>query len=132
MVRARRSLGHELHGQLASQGIETLGRTALRRAPALGRGPRCGGEIAEMQKGFFCQDKSCKFAIWKNSKWWAAKRKQPTKAIVAALLKDGRAHVTGLYSEKSGKTYDATVVLEDTGQYVNFKLEFDRQKGGGK
>ena len=54
------------------------------------------------------------------------------KAIVAALLKDGRAHVTGLYSEKSGKTYDATVVLEDTGQYVNFKLEFDRQKGGGK
>lgn len=98
----------------------------------VGRCPRCGGEIAEMQKGFFCQDKSCKFAIWKNSKWWAAKRKQPTKAIVAALLKDGRAHVTGLHSEKSGKTYDATVVLEDTGQYVNFKLDFDRQKGGGK
>ena len=98
----------------------------------VGKCPRCGGEIAEMQKGFFCQDKSCKFAIWKNSKWWAAKRKQPTKAIVAALLKDGRAHVAGLYSEKSGKTYDATVVLEDTGQYVNFKLDFDRQKGGGK
>ena len=98
----------------------------------VGKCPRCGGEIAEMQKGFFCQDKSCKFAIWKNSKWWAAKCKQPTKAIVAALLKDGRAHVSGLYSEKSGKTYDATVVLEDTGQYVNFKLDFDRQKGGGK
>ena len=98
----------------------------------VGKCPRCGGEVAEMQKGFFCQDKSCKFAIWKNSKWWAAKRKQPTKAIVAVLLKDGRARVTGLYSEKSGKTYDATVVLEDTGQYVNFKLDFDRQKGGGK
>ena len=98
----------------------------------VGKCPRCGGEIAEMQKGFFCKDKSCKFAIWKNNKWWAAKRKQPTKAIVAALLKDGRTHVAGLYSEKSGKTYDATVVLEDTGQYVNFKLEFDRQKGGGK
>ena len=97
----------------------------------VGKCPRCGGEIAEMQKGFFCQDQSCKFAIWKNNNWWAAKRKQPTKAIVAALLKDGRAHVTGLYSEKSGKTYDATVVLEDTGQYVNFKLEFDQQKGGG-
>lgn len=98
----------------------------------VGKCPRCGGEVAETQKGFFCQDKSCKFAIWKNSKWWAAKRKQPTKTIVAALLKDGRARVTGLYSEKSGKTYDATVVLEDTGQYVNFKLDFDRQKGGGK
>ena len=96
----------------------------------VGKCPRCGGEIAEMQKGFFCQDQSCKFAIWKNNNWWAAKRKQPTKAIVAALLKDGRAHVTGLYSEKTGKTYDATVMLEDDGKYANFKLAFDRQKGG--
>ena len=98
----------------------------------VGKCPRCGGEVAEMQKGFFCQNQSCKFAIWKNSKWWEMKRKQPTKAIVTALLKDGRAHVSGLYSEKSGKTYDATVVLEDDGKYANFKLEFDRQKGGGK
>ena len=98
----------------------------------VGKCPRCGGEVAEMQKSFFCQDKSCNFAIWKNSKWWAMKRKQPTKAIVTALLKDGRARVTGLYSEKSGKTYDATVVLDDDGRYANFKLDFDRQKGGGK
>ena len=98
----------------------------------VGKCPRCGGEVAETQKGFFCQDNSCKFAIWKNSKWWAAKKQLPTKAIVAALLKDGRAHVTGLYSEKTGKTYDAAVVLEDTGQYVNFKLYFDQRKGGGK
>ena len=98
----------------------------------VGKCPRCGGEVAEMQKGFFCQNESCKFAIWKNSKWWAAKKKQPTKALVTALLKDGRARVTGLYSEKTGKTYDATVVLEDDGKYANFKLEFDQRKGGGK
>jgi len=96
----------------------------------VGRCPRCGGEVAEMQKGFFCQNEACRFAIWKNNKWWAAKKKQPTKAVVAALLKDGRARLTGCYSEKTGKTYDATVVLEDDGQYVSFKLEFDRQKGG--
>ena len=96
----------------------------------VGKCPRCGGEVAEMQKGFFCQTESCKFAIWKNNKWWELKRKQPTKAIVTALLKDGRAHVIDLYSEKTGKTYDATVVLEDDGKYANFKLEFDRQKGG--
>ena len=96
----------------------------------VGRCPRCGGEVAEMQKGFFCQNDSCKFAIWKNNKWWAAKKKQPTKVVVAALLKDGRARLTGCYSEKTGKTYDATVVLEDDGQYVSFRLEFDRQKGG--
>ena len=98
----------------------------------VGKCPRCGGDVAELQKGFFCQNEGCKFAIWKNNKWWELKRKQPTKAVVTALLKDGRAHVTGLYSEKTGKTYDATVVLEDDGRYVGFKLEFDRQKGGGK
>ena len=96
----------------------------------VGKCPRCGGNVAELQKGFFCQNEGCKFAIWKNSKWWELKRKQPTKAIVTALLKDGRAHVTGLYSEKTGKTYDATVVLEDDGQYANFKLAFGREKGG--
>ena len=63
---------------------------------------------------------------------WAAKKKQPTKAVVSALLNDGRVRVTGLYSEKTGKTYDATVVLEDDGQYANFKLEFDQRKGGSR
>lgn len=96
----------------------------------VGKCPRCDGEVAELQKGFFCQNETCKFAIWKNSKWWAAKKKQPTKTVVAALLKDGRVRVTGLYSEKTGKNYDATVVLADDGQYASFKLEFDRQKGG--
>ena len=52
------------------------------------------------------------------------------KAVVSALLNDGRVRVTGLYSEKTGKTYDAAVVLEDDGQYANFKLEFDQRKGG--
>ena len=96
----------------------------------VGKCPRCDGDVAELQKGFFCQNEGCKFAIWKNNKWWELKRKQPTKAIVTALLKDGRAHVSGLYSEKTGKTYDATVVLEDDGQYANFKLDFGQQKGG--
>ena len=98
----------------------------------VGKCPRCGGEVAELQKGFFCQNDSCRFAIWKNNKWWAAKKKQPTKAVVSALLKDGRAKITGCYSEKTGKTYDATVVLEDDGQYANFKLEFDQRKGGSR
>ncbi len=96
----------------------------------VGKCPRCGGDVAESQKGFFCQSEVCKFAIWKNNKWWAAKRKQPTKIVVAALLKDGRARLTGCYSEKTGKTYDATVILEDDGQYANFKLEFEQRKGG--
>ena len=102
---------------------------------AVGRCPRCGGEVTESQKGFFCQSETCRFAIWKDSKWWSAKKKQPTKAVVAALLKDGRARLTGCYSEKTGKTYDADVLLEDTGEYVNFKLDFggkEKSNGGKK
>ena len=45
--------------------------------------------------------------------------------LYTSLLNDGCVRVTGLYSEKTGKTYDATVVLEDAGQYANFKLEFE-------
>ena len=45
---------------------------------------------------------------------------------------DQGCRVTGLYSEKTGKTYDATVVLEDDGQYANFMLEFDQRKGGSR
>ena len=30
------------------------------------------------------------------------------------------------YSEKTGGTYDATAVLEDTGESVRFRLEFDK------
>ena len=93
----------------------------------VGKCPRCGGKIAETHKGFFCQSESCKFAIWKNNNWWVAKKKQPTKQIVTALLKDGRISVKGLYSEKTRKTYDAIVVLADDGTYVNFKLEFTQR-----
>ena len=41
----------------------------------VGKCPRCGSDVAELQKGFFCQNEGCKFAIWKNNKWWAAKKK---------------------------------------------------------
>lgn len=61
-----------------------------------------------------------------KNKCWELKHKQPAKAIVTALLKDGRANVTGLYSEKANETYDATVVLEDNGLYYKFHLEFSR------
>ena len=90
----------------------------------IGRCPRCGGNVTENRKGFCCENKDCQFGIWKDNKWWAAKKKQPTKTVVAKLLKDGRARVSGLYSEKTGKTYTATVLMVDKGNYVNFSLEF--------
>ncbi len=63
--------------------------------------------------------------MWKDDRFFTAKKKTLTKAVAAALLKDGKIPIKGLYSEKSGKTYDAVVALADTGgKYVNFRLEF--------
>ncbi len=93
----------------------------------IGKCPRCGKNVTESKKGFFCEDRGCGFALWKNSKFFSAKKKQLTKTVAAALIKDGRVKLTGCWSEKTGKTYDATVLLDDDGQRVNFRLEFEKR-----
>ncbi len=96
---------------------------------SVGKCPRCGGAVTENKKGFCCSDKSCGFAIWKENRFFTAKKKTVTKAIVTELLKSGKVALTGCYSEKTGKTYDCVVVLDDTGgQYVNFTMEFGAKK----
>ena len=96
-------------------------------AEKLGACPRCRAAVREGTKGFFCDTRTCGFKLWKTSKFWTAKKKPLTAAIVAALLKDGKVEVKGLYSEKKDKAYDATVILSDSGDgYVHFKLDFGR------
>ena len=95
----------------------------------IGKCPRCGSSVTESKQGFFCENAACKFALWKNSKFFSMKKKQLTKAVASDLLNKGKASLSGCYSEKTGKTYDATVLLEDEGQWANFKLEFAK-KGG--
>ncbi len=100
---------------------------------AVGTCPRCGGTVYEGKKGFFCDNRDCSFALWKDNKFFSGKKKSITKSVAAALLKEGRVSMSGLYSEKTGKTYDAVVLLDDTGEkYVNFKLEFPAKKGRRK
>ena len=88
--------------------------------------------LAESKLSFLCVDRSCGFTMWKNSRFFTDKHKELTKAVASALLKKGRVKMTGLFSEKKGMAYDATVVLDDTGKYVNYKLEFDQKKAGAK
>ncbi len=91
---------------------------------AVGPCPRCGGAVVEAKKGFFCENRECRFALWKDCKFFAAKKKTLTKPIATALLSKGRVKLTGCFSEKTGKTYDATVVLEDDGERASYKLVF--------
>lgn len=94
---------------------------------AVGPCPRCGGAVTESKKGFFCENRDCRFVLWKDSKFFSAKKKQLTKSVAASLLKAGRVKLTGCWSEKTGKTYDATVILEDDGERTNYKLEFSHE-----
>ena len=111
-------------------GAQTAEALSAPAKEVIGKCPRCGKPVYEGKKGFYCsgyQDAPpCGFALWKESLYFKSKRKELTKAVAAALLKDGRVKMKGLYSEKKGILYDGTIVMEDTGgRYVNFKLEFE-------
>ena len=90
----------------------------------IGKCPRCNENVYEGKKNFYCGNRSCQFVMWKNDHFFEQRKKAFTPKIAAALLKNGKAKVKGLYSEKTGKTYDATVLLADTGgKYVNYRVE---------
>ena len=86
--------------------------------------PRCGKPVYEGKRNFACSDRACQFVMWKNDRFFEQRGKVFTSKIAAALLKDGKAKVKGLRSLRTGKTYDGTIVLADTGgKYVNYRIE---------
>ena len=95
---------------------------------AIGTCPRCGAAVYEGKKNFYCSDRACSFVMWKNDRFFEQRKKAFTKAIAAALLKDGKVKIKGMYSTKTGKTFDGVVLLADTGgKYVNFRVEQNRK-----
>ena len=91
--------------------------------------PRCGKPVYEGKKNFACSDRACQFVMWKNDRFWTSRCKEITRKMAADLLKKGRTSVKGMWSEKKDSTYDAVVILDDTGgKYVNFKLEFPQKR----
>ncbi len=98
--------------------------------PVVGKCPRCGGPVTESKTGFFCERRDCRFGLWKDNRYLSAKHIILTKKMAEALLKDGKTFVSGMYSEKTGKSYSAYLVLTDDGQKSSYALEFDREKTG--
>ena len=97
--------------------------------PSIGKCPRCGCPVHEGKKNFYCSNRDCAFTMWKNDRFFEERKVTFTPKIAAALLKSGKVNVKGLYSPKTGKTYDGTVVLADTGgKYVNYKIEIPKKK----
>ena len=91
---------------------------------AVGVCPRCGASVYEGKKNYYCGNRACQFVMWRNNRFFEERKVTFSPKIAAALLKDGKARVKGLYSVKTGKTYDGTVLLADTDEkYVNFHIE---------
>ena len=93
----------------------------------IGRCPRCGSEVTESRKGFFCENHDCHFALWRDNKFFKMKHMTLMKTQAVELLKSGKVFVKGLYSEKTGKLYDAWVVLDDNGEFIRYRVEFERR-----
>ena len=104
---------------------------AANGAPVVGACPHCGSEVAEREKGFFCASRECRFVIWKDNAFFARLGKRPTRQVVDKLLRDGRARLKDCKSQRTGKTYNASVLMttEADGR-AKFKLEFEN--GGAR
>ena len=95
----------------------------------IGSCPACGSDVCETAKGWFCRDKNCKFALWKENRFFQTLGKQMTEELAKQLVNQGKARLTHCYSKKSNRYYDTTVHVE-TGEdgAAAFKLEFGGKK----
>ena len=100
-------------------------------ASVIGTCPHCGSEVAEREKGFFCASRECRFVIWKDNAFFARLGKRPTRQVVDKLLRDGRARLKDCKSQRTGKTYNATVLLT-TEADGRAKLSLEFENGGAR
>ena len=104
----------------------------MSRNKVIGICPHCGAEVLEKQKGWFCSNSECRFILWKDNAYFTKIGKRLTSQIVEKLLKDGRARLKDCKSQKTGKTYNADILLStETDGRPQFSMEFDKRKGGG-
>ena len=100
---------------------------ALMKNKVIGACPNCGTNVVEREKGWFCENRECRFALWKDNAYFKRLGKHLDGRVVDKLLRDGRARLKDCKSAK-GKTYNATVLLsaESDGR-SKFSLEFENR-----
>ena len=98
----------------------------------IGTCPHCGAEVIERQKGWFCSNRECRFILWKDNAYFKKIGKRLTAQMAERLVRDGRIRVKDCKSQKTGKTYNASVLLStEADGRPKFQLEFE-SGGGGK
>ena len=104
----------------------------------LGKCPKCGGNVFKFTKDgktvFYCENspKTCFFRIYEDDYFFTSKGKKLTESVMKTLLTRGKAKISGFKSEKTGKTYDATISFKDRTDKngeprVGFAMEFDNK-----
>ena len=93
----------------------------------IGKCPRCGSDVTESRKGYFCESNECRFGLWRDNKFLSAKRINLTRKNAEELLKGGRTYIKNIYSEKTGKTFDANLLLDDNGERTVYRFDFGRE-----
>ena len=92
--------------------------------PVVGTCPRCGREVTESPKGFFCENPRCRFALWRDNRFFTNKQFALTKEKAQALLQHGEVFAEHLYSEKTGSYYDTTIVLDTSAPVPRYFLKY--------
>ena len=106
--------------------IPTVAATPHHNKVSVGSCPVCGNPVHESKLSFCCADRSCKFALWKESRYLANMRKTLDKKMAVDLLKKGRTHVKDFYSVKKDKTFAADLVMRVEEGRAQYSLEFPK------
>ena len=101
------------------------GANALMKNKIIGICPNCGANVVEREKGWFCENRECRFVLWKDNAFFKRLGKRLDAHVADKLLRDGRVRLKDCKSAK-GKTYNATVLLGTKADgRSRFSLEFE-------
>ena len=101
------------------------GANALMKSKIIGVCPNCGANVVEREKGWFCENRECRFVLWKDNAFFKRLGKRLDSHVADKLLRDGRVRLKDCKSAK-GKTYNATVLLScEADGRSKFSLEFE-------
>ena len=115
----------EMISSLVTTTEATKGANALMKNKIIGVCPNCGKPVVEREKGWFCENRECRFVLWKDNAFLKRLGKRMDAHVADKLLRDGRVRLKDCRSAK-GKTYNATVLLScEADGRSKFSLEFE-------
>lgn len=94
----------------------------------IGKCPVCGCDVFEGKQNFYCSNRQCDFALWKENHFLGSMEKNLDKKMARELLDKACTHVKGLYSKKKDMKFDADLLLTLEDGKPRFHLEFPKKK----